>query len=59
MVIGEKWGVTESEVARHFPCDDLVPSAVISLWRGVTVHASPAVVWPWLCQVQLAPYSYD
>jgi hypothetical protein len=58
-VIGERWGVTDDEVARHYPCDDLVPAPALELWRGVTVDAAPADVWPWLCQVQLAPYSYD
>jgi hypothetical protein len=58
-VIGERWGVTDDEVMRHYPCDDLVPSPTMQLWRGITVDASPAQVWPWLCQVQLAPYSYD
>jgi hypothetical protein len=58
-VIGERWGVTDGEVARHFPCDDLVPSPALQLWRGITVDASRAQVWPWVCQIQLAPYSYD
>lgn len=58
-VIGERWGVTDQEVVRRFPCDDLVASPVLQLWRGVTVDASPAQVWPWLCQLRLAPYSYD
>ncbi len=58
-MIGERWGVTDEEVARHYPCDDLVPSPVLQLWRGVSVDATPAQVWPWLCQIQLAPYSYD
>jgi hypothetical protein len=58
-VIAERWGVTEDEVARRYPCDDLVPTPVMEVWRGVTVRASPAEVWPWLCQVRLAPYSYD
>ena len=31
----------------------------MQLWRGVTVDASRAEVWPWLCQLRLAPYSYD
>jgi hypothetical protein len=58
-MIGDRWGVTEQEVARRYPCDDLLRPPVLGLWRGVTVHASPAQVWPWLCQVRLAPYSYD
>src|SRR3954447_17597528 len=56
---GQRWGVTEQEVARRYPCDDVVPDPGVQLWRGVTVDATPAQVWPWLCQVQLAPYSYD
>lgn len=58
-MIGDRWGVTDAEVARHFPCDDLVTSPTVRLWRGVTVDAPPAAVWPWLVQVRLAPYSYD
>lgn len=58
-MIGERWGVTYDEVARRYPCDDVVPSPVLQLWRGITVDACPAEVWPWLCQVRLAPYSYD
>jgi len=58
-MIGERWGVTDQEVARRYPCDDVVPSPVVQLWRGVTVATTPAHVWPWLCQLRLAPYSYD
>jgi hypothetical protein len=58
-VIGQRWGVTEQEVARHYPCDDLLTPPVLAVWRGVTVNAPAEVVWPWLCQLSLAPYSYD
>lgn len=57
--MGQRWGVTDAEVARHYPCDDLVPNAPVQLWRAVTVHADAPTVWRWLRQVQLAPYSYD
>ena len=59
LVLGRRWGVTDDEVARRYPCDDLVPRPAVELWRGVTVRAQPAEVWPWLRQVRLAPYSYD
>ena len=54
-----RWGVSDQEVALRYPCDVLVPSPTLQLWRGVSVDASPAQVWPWLCQLRLAPYSYD
>lgn len=58
-MIADRWGVTAAEVARHYPCDDVVPAPVMQVWRGVTVDARPADIWPWLIQVRLAPYSYD
>lgn len=58
-MIGDRWGVTEAEVARRYPCDALVSSPTLEAWRGVTVRARPDRVWPWVAQVRLAPYSYD
>lgn len=58
-MLGDRWGVTDAEVARRYPCDDLVPSPALQAWRGVTVHAPPERVWPWVVQIRLAPYSYD
>lgn len=58
-VIGDRWGVTADEVERRYPCDELVPSPAVQLWRGVTVAAPPSAVWRWVRQLQLAPYSYD
>jgi hypothetical protein len=58
-MIGERWGVTEQEVARRYPCDGLLPEPTLEVWRGITVHAAPPALWPWLCQLRLAPYSYD
>jgi hypothetical protein len=58
-MIGDRWGVTDDEVRRHYPCDDVVPSPVLQAWRGVTVDAPPDQVWPWVAQIRLAPYSYD
>ncbi|HUR52236.1 MAG TPA: polyketide cyclase [Mycobacteriales bacterium] len=58
-MIGARWGVTDDEVARPYPCDDLVPDPALQLWRGVTVAVSSERLWPWVAQIQLAPYSYD
>jgi hypothetical protein len=58
-MIGQRWGVRDDEVARHYPCDELAPEAAVQLWRGITVDAPAAQVWPWVRQLRLAPYSYD
>lgn len=58
-MIGDRWGVTADEIGRHYPCDDVVASPALQAWRGVTVHATPDRVWPWVAQIRLAPYSYD
>lgn len=58
-MIGDRWGVSPTEVARRYPCDDLAPTPAVEAWRGVTIDAPPARVWPWVMQIRLAPYSYD
>jgi hypothetical protein len=58
-MIGDRWGVTQAETVRAYPCDDFVASPTLQAWRGVGIEASVAAVWPWVAQVRLAPYSYD
>jgi hypothetical protein len=58
-VIGDRWGVTDAEVARRDPCDDVVRTPAFEAWRGVTVRAPASHVWPWVAQIRLAPYAYD
>lgn len=58
-MIGDRWGVSDNEVRRRYPCDDLVASPALELWRGVTVLAPVPAVWPWVRQLRVAPYSYD
>lgn len=53
------WGTTTAERQLAFPCDGLITGADDSVFRGVTIHASPATVFRWLCQMRVAPYSYD
>jgi len=52
------WGSTAAERASGFPCDGLVDDAT-ALWRAVDVDAPAPVVFRWLCQLRVAPYSYD
>ncbi|MEU8424268.1 polyketide cyclase [Micromonospora sp. NPDC048835] len=58
-MIGDRWGVTTSETLRAYPCDDFVTAPTVQAWRGVRIDAPAAVVWPWVAQVRLGPYSYD
>jgi len=58
-VLGDRWGVSDDEVARSFPCDAWVTRPTLVAWRGVTVHESAVDLWRWVAQVRLAPYSYD
>ena len=55
----ESWGTEAAERDADYPCDRLVAAPDLDLFRGVTVHAAPAVVFRWLCQLRVAPYSYD
>ena len=58
-MIGDRWNVSDDEVARSYPCDEIVPRPTLQAWRGVTVHTTRDVLWPWVAQIRLAPYSYD
>jgi hypothetical protein len=53
------WGSTVEERGRRYPCDDVLPEHEQSLFRAVTVKAPPSMVFRWLCQLKVAPYSYD
>lgn len=53
------WGTTAAERRAPFPCDRLLPEAGEACFRGVGVRAEAPVVFRWLCQLRVAPYSYD
>jgi hypothetical protein len=44
-------GVTDEEVARVLPGDDLVPGAQVVMDRGGSLPAPASQVWPWLVQL--------
>ena len=52
------WGATPQEHARSYPADVLVPGG-LRLTRAIDVAAPSEVTWRWLCQLAVAPYSYD
>ena len=53
------WGATAEEVLRDYPADDAVPAPAMAMTRAVDVAAPVATTWRWLCQIAVAPYSYD
>lgn len=53
------WGSTAEERAAAYSCDDHLPEAVKSMHRAIDIDAPPDVVYRWLCQMRVAPYSYD
>jgi hypothetical protein len=54
-----EWGSTAEERADAWPCDPFLPDANLALYRSVDVAAPAAVAFRWLCQLKVAPYSYD
>lgn len=42
-----------------FPCDRLLAQPDLAYYRGITIHAPPGEIFRWLCQLRVAPYSYD
>lgn len=41
------------------PCDALCPDATVAADRAISIAAPPSLVFAWLCQLRVAPYSYD
>ncbi|MEV0293677.1 hypothetical protein [Nocardia sp. NPDC050710] len=58
MIPGLVWGATEAECEDPLPCDALEPGGV-QADRAISIAAPPTVVYAWLCQLRIAPYSYD
>ena len=54
-----EWNSTAEERAAAWPCDELLPDPDLVVFRAVDVAASPEMVFRWLCQLRVAPYSYD
>ena len=59
MDIQRSWGMLPGEEALPFPCDEFTGTFDGTYFRGITIHADPETVFPWLLQMRIAPYSYD
>jgi hypothetical protein len=57
-----RWGASEVELAAVLPGDDVLPEPDLVATRGITIHAEPGAVWPWIAQIGWGRggfYSYD
>lgn len=59
MISALAWGATVEERRAALPCDGLLATARCRWDRAVDVDAPVALIYRWLCQLKLAPYSYD
>jgi hypothetical protein len=53
------WNATSDEEKGLFPCDRYMTSEYRSLIRAIDVSAPADTVFRWICQLKIAPYSYD
>ena len=59
MALPLTWGATPAEARRPYAADHLVDGTMLSMTRSITVDAPQELTWRWLCQIAVAPYSYD
>jgi len=45
------WGASGDEIATRLPGDELVEDPPYSVTHGITIHGTPADIWPWLLQL--------
>ena len=53
------WGSIPEERRLDYACDRFLPDPQDTCYRAIDVHAPRHVVFRWLCQLKVAPYSYD
>ena len=54
----DTWGSSAAERAAEYPCDGLIERPHV-VFRAMDIDAPAALVFRWLCQLRVAPYSYD
>ena len=59
MRLPQVWGARPDELAGEYPCDEYFDGRTTALFRAVTARADVSTVFRWLCQLKVAPYSYD
>jgi hypothetical protein len=53
------WGTNETDRELSFECDRYVQKPHSEYYRGIDIQAPAPVVFRWLCQLRVAPYSHD
>jgi hypothetical protein len=53
------WNATAAERSARYPCDALIEAPQHAFYRAVDVAAPVPLVYRWLQQLRVAPYSYD
>ena len=53
------WGSSPAERVAAYSCDELIQSPDGVAFRAVDIAAPAELVFRWLCQLRVAPYSYD
>lgn len=53
------WGEVPAERTMPLACDPLMPEPDLVLHRAVDVAAPAELLFRWVCQLRVAPYSYD
>lgn len=59
MSVAYTWGSKPEERILAFPCDRFLPDSTDDYFRAIDVSAPKSVIFRWLCQLRVAPYSYD
>jgi hypothetical protein len=49
--LSQRTGVTDAEAFGSLPGDEVIAHPMVEWTRGVTVHAPPERIWPWLVQM--------
>jgi len=55
----KNWGVASHEHCLEFPCDRYGDYFSDTWFRGITIHVESEIIFQWICQMRVAPYSYD
>jgi hypothetical protein len=53
------WNATTVETQDTYPCDKFIASEYRGMFRAIDVRAPANTVFRWICQLKIAPYSYD